>query len=215
MAALLAVAATVSFPQAGLDSPGAAQILWSPPPIHWPDQLPQASVPKEMIDSFRVAGFSIKFEETKLVEAQKRLGGSIGQHGDASNAEAWLCLRGTGASGRWISWLTSSEIGGLTWIDGFVWRRLAPNERPDRRCAALPVTSGGIVLPLSIHPGMKETEIRRIMGPPTISHGDALFYSHEHSIVLHNEEYTSSNDVVIVSRDGALWEISASRVTTN
>jgi hypothetical protein len=91
-----------------------------------------------MITTLRVAKVPAVLEETELKDVQRRLGGSIGQSGDASEANAWLCFYGTDINGRWALWLESSEMGGLRWVDGFTLQRLGKEARTDGRCRMIP-----------------------------------------------------------------------------
>lgn len=137
---------------------------------------------------------------------QKRLGGSIGSEGDASEAVAWLCLIGSDAVGPWILWLESFEIDGPT-IGGFQWRRLASNEKPDRRCSALRKGDDKVKLPLALHLGMTETELRATLGRPTMTRGKTLIFCHDHQETINKEIFDSSNTLAVVLRGGAVWEI--------
>src|ERR1017187_8589414 len=94
--------------------PGAKAVVWEPPKIDWPEKLPPASVPKEMIGRLQVGKMPIILEETKLESAKNHFEGTIGYRGDAGEARGWLCLYGTGANGPWILWLNSYEINGAT-----------------------------------------------------------------------------------------------------
>lgn len=211
---LLTVTHCVSFAQIGSNSRIAKTLIWTPPEIGWWDNMPRPTVPKEMIGALRVGSFSIVLEDTKLEGAQKTFGGKIGSHGDAGDAEAWLCLHGRDANGPWIIWLTSGEIDGPA-IGGFQWRHLSPNQAPDRRCNLLPLDNGGIELPIALHLGMAEAEVQKVLGQPTVSRGKTQFYLHEHQAVIDKENYTVSNDVAIIFREGKVWVIEAAKTTGN
>jgi hypothetical protein len=214
IAVVLMAAACACPAQKASSSAGGKKVIWEPPRIDWPDSLPTSTVPKEMIGSLRVANFPIVLEETKLEDAQRRFGGMIGSCGDAGDAEAWLCLHGRDANGPWIFWLTSGEIDGPA-IGGFEWRRLAPNELPDHRCPLLRKGDGGIALPLQLHPGMTEVEMRRILGRPTIARGRTLIFFHEHQETIQNLPYTSENTITIVLRGGLVLAIQVSKTTSS
>ena len=189
-------------------------VIWSPPEIGWLDNMPQATVPKEMIGALRVANVPIVLEETNLTDAQKRFGGTIGSSGDAGESLAWICLDGNDKDGTWILWLFSGEIDGPA-IGGFQWMRLSASERPDRRCSRLPKNKGGVELPIALHLGMTEVEVQKVLGQPTVTRDKTSFYDHEHKTVIRNEDCTVSNDVAIVFREGAVWAIEAAKTTGN
>jgi hypothetical protein len=215
VAALLAVAVSAAFTQAGAGSSGTAEVLWSPPDINLPDELPDHTVSKEMLGSFHVADMPIVLEKTELADVQKHFGGEIGERGDASEALAWLCFHGSDQGGRWILWLTSGEMGGLTWVDGLQWKRLSSGETPDARCPLLPDRRGGVELPLPIHLGSTEREVRQILGTPTLVRGNLLVFSYEHTSIVRGETVTASNDLVLVLHNHAVLEIEASKITSD
>jgi hypothetical protein len=167
-----------------------------------------------MIGALRVANMPIILEETNVEDAQKRFGGTIGDSGDAGDALGWLCLHGSSKDGPWILWLTSSEIDGPT-IGGFQWRRMSLHETPDRRCSRLPEDKGGIELPIQLHLGMTEADVQKVLGRPTVMRGETLFFCHEHQNVIRNENYTVSNGVAIVFRDGVVRAIEAAKTTSD
>jgi hypothetical protein len=178
-----------------------ASILWSPPNIGMPDRFPRPTIPKVMIGSLNVAGIPITLENTKLEEVQKRLGGTIGDRGDGGDSLAWLCFHGTNEDGRWILWLTSDEMGGLSYINGFFWSQLASNEMPDRSCRTLPIENAVIELPVSIKLGIAQEEMAKVLGQPTFEHRNILFFFHEHPKHIRKEPYTVLNTVAIALRD--------------
>jgi hypothetical protein len=194
--------------------PQATRVLWQPSAIDWPDALPDPTVPREMITTLHVANMPIVLEETNLEEVHKRFGGTVGSHGDASEAEAWLCLHGSDANGPWIFWLQSFEINGPT-VGGFQWRRLTRNEIPDRRCKLLHRSEGGIQLPLALHPGMSKLELQKILGQPTFVRGGTFFYCHHHEKFIHDLTYDADNNVAIVLRNGVVWTIEIIKSTVN
>jgi hypothetical protein len=189
-------------------------VVWSPPNVGWWDEMPKATVPKVMIGSLRVAGLPIVLEKTNLEDAHKHFGGTIGSQGDASESLGWICLDGRDKEGAWILWLFSGEIDGPA-IGGFEWRHLSTSEKPDHRCSHLPKNSIGIELPIVLHLGMTEAEVRTLLGSPTAAREMTLFYCHEHQTVIRKEDYTVSNNVAIVFRKGAVWAIEVTKTTSN
>ena len=189
-------------------------VIWAPPKFDWPEQNLSPSVPKEIIGVLRVADFPVILEQTELEDAQRHFGGTIGSRGDGGDSEAWLCLHGSDANGPWIFWLTSGELDGPA-IMGFQWRRLSLDETSDGRCNLLPPEKGGIELPFSLHPGMTEVDVRKILGRPSFVSAKALIYCHEHQELIRNLPYTAENLIAIVFRDGKISAIEASKTTSN
>jgi hypothetical protein len=194
---------------------GRGTILWSPPKISWPDNLPRPTVPKEIIGALRIANMPIVLEKTKLEDVQRRLGGTIGSQGDAGDSVAWLCFQGKNEYGPWIFWLTSGEIEGLTSINGLQWKRLAASETPDHRCRLLTPDSGEIELPLTLHPGMTGNEARTILGRPTFARGNSLVFCHEQQVVIRKQPYTTENTIGILLHGDIVEEIDVVKVTAD
>jgi len=71
--------ATTAFAQTG-SQPGAhgARAIWEPPAWNVPQNV-KATVPKEMVSTFRVSGYEITLEKTSIKDVEQRLGGIIGK----------------------------------------------------------------------------------------------------------------------------------------
>lgn len=188
-----------------------ASLVWQPPSLDLPDTIPPATVSREMIATLRVAGMQIILEQTPLNDVQKRLGGVIGQHGEASNALQWLCYHGADAKGRWALWLESSEMGGGN-VDGFSWRRIARNATLDRRCRERDVE---VDLPVGLVMSMTETQVREVLGRPTAKYRNTLIFDHEHEVTLRNQPFTTSNNVYVTLRSGLVWTVQVRRTTSD
>jgi hypothetical protein len=168
-----------------------------------------------MIGTLRIADMPILLEKTKLEDVQKRFGGMLGNHGDGGDSLAWLCYRGSDASGDWVFWLTSGELNGLTWIDGVQWRQLSGNERPDHRCRTLPGDAGGIKLPVPLHLGSSAQEVQQALGRPTLARHHTLYFDHEHPVTIRKERYSVWNGVAVVIVRGSVRGIDVSHTTSN
>ena len=177
------------------------------PNFHLPETLPSPTVPKMMISTLRVAGMPIILEQTELKDVRGRLGGTIRRSGDASTADAWLCYFGGNANKRWEVWISSGEIGGLRWIDGFTLQRLAGKATPEKGCRMIPESKGGVELPIALRLGQSEAQVRTILGKPTARYQTTLLYYHEHEESIHNQPYSVLNTVTIDFREGAVFAI--------
>lgn len=191
------------------------RVAWHPP--KWDDllnEVPKATVPKEMVGAFRVSNFPVEFEETKMDDVRTRLGGAIGRTGDAGEYLEWLCFHGTDAEGRWVLWLESGEIdGGM--VGSFRWEHLPKNAELDQRCRMLQHKAGGIVLPISLRLGITEKEVLKTLGTPTVRRGDRLIYVHKHDETIRGEPFTSYNIVEVGLRDGTVWSIEVSKTVSS
>ena len=194
---------------------GASAVLWEPPVPSWPQHLPQATMKKEPISTFQLAGMPIMFEKTKLEDVRSRFGGTIGTRGDAGDSRAWLCYQGSNGDRHWIVWLTSGEIEGHTSINGVEWETLSADESTDSRCSTLPKDSGGIQLPLAIYPGMTGQEARQVLGQPTMTRNNVLIFSYERRKSMFRPKFTVQNLMAVALRDDIVQEIDVERTTTN
>ena len=203
-----------SFAQTGKPKAAANPVIWEPPStVDFPDSV-QASVPKEMITSLRVAGQRIVLEETDLKAVQSRLGGTIGHSGDGADSVAWLCLGGSGVHGRWVLWLMGDEISGGT-VGGFRWQQVEPAARFDPKCQVLPRDRSQVELPIAIQLGTSESDVVRILGPPTRKLGDTLWYLHEHALTIKNQPCTLVNDLSLTLHGGMVRAVQAWKSTTS
>ncbi|HXH50575.1 MAG TPA: hypothetical protein VNM47_14635 [Terriglobia bacterium] len=177
------------------------------PNFHLPEALPNPTVPKMMISALRVAGMPIILEQTELKDVKERLGGTIRRSGDASTADAWLCYFGGKANRRWELWISSGEIGGLRWIDGFTLQRLAGKAKPEKGCQMIPESGGGVKLPIALRLGQSEALVRKVLGKPTARYQTTLLYYHEHEESIHTQPYSVLNTVTVDFQEGAVFAI--------
>jgi hypothetical protein len=188
--------------------------LWEPPVLDWPDELPRATVPKPMITNLTVAGMPIQLEGTKLVDAERRFGATIGHRGDAGESLYWVCLLGAGQNGRWLLWLESSEVdGGL--VGGFLLRSIPTNAKADLRCRTLSTRESRIDLPIRLRLGMSESEVRKTLGTITARKGDTLIFDHEHEQLFDGTPFTVSNTVAVLLNNKSVSAIQVWSTSTN
>jgi hypothetical protein len=190
-----------------------AVLIWEPPSPQSPDDMPRATVHRELVAGLRVGKKQVTLEKIALKEVQASLGGAIGHRGDAGESLQWLCLTGTDAQGRWALWLESDEVGG-GFVDGFALQRLGRNETMDQRCQSLPASQGGIALP-ALRLGMTEIQVRRLLGQPTLKYRDTLIYAYETETMIRNVPYAISNTVYVALRGGVVWAIQVWRNTVS
>jgi hypothetical protein len=184
--------------------------LWKPTRIEGISALKSnPTVPKIMVESFRLQGIRVEFEKTDLAGLADTLGVSTGQDGDASEFERWLCLYGQQGSTSWILWITSGEIDGWK-VGGLQLQELESNEQPDARCKSISTVAIPLGLGIPLHLQMKSDEVPAVLGRPSSKSGDLVEYFHEHEINIRNgttgtkEPFTVMNSVVLVVRQGVV-----------
>jgi hypothetical protein len=212
--ALLLLASSAFAQTVSQSSSHAAKAIWEPPEWNFPQDV-KATVPKEMVSTFRVSGYDITLEKTSMKDIQQRLGGVIGEKGDASDASEWLCFHGADAKGRWVLWLVNGEIDGSS-VGSFQWQRLSNRDILDTRCHLLPKAGSVIQLPVSVQLGNKSSEVLKSLGSPTRKTNERLIYVHEHEAGgTRADPFISSNIVVVGLRNGMVWTIQVSKTISD
>jgi len=191
-----------------------ATVLWKPTTLGSSEELPPPTVHTEIIKTLRVADMQIVLDETRWETAQKRLGGTIGHIGDASESLKWLCFYGSHAGARWIFWLQGGEVNGDN-VGGFQWRRMVHSEQPDSRCRKLQQKETSIELPVPLQLGMTKAEVIKTLGVPTVQRGTLLTYYHEHEETIDNLPFTTSSILEVLLRDGVVAAIEGSKTSVN
>ncbi len=195
-------------------TPHLPRIIWGPPNLKLPSTFPKPSIKSEMIKGLKIGGWPVTLEKTELAEAHKHFGAVIGGRGDASEALAWICLRGNDDQGAWAMWLYSGEIDGPA-VGGFQWQKVSPDMQFDRKCKLLDGQKGNVELPNHLTLGMSEADVLARLGRPSgMSHNLAIS-SHEHNVTIHNEPYTVDNDVLIEYSEGKVSTIEVNHTTAN
>lgn len=210
----LILVTTQALAQAGKTPRAVKSLSWGPPYEIKERRLPKATVPNEMVGTLRLGTVTITLEETMMDDIQKRLGGTIGNRGDAGDYLEWLCFQGVEPGGLWVLWLESGEIHGRS-VGGFRWQHINHASTPDKRCKALQGAASRIELPLALHPGMQEAEVLKVLGKPTIRRGAKLVFHHEHESSNPNQPCTSMNTVTITIHNGLVAAIDVWKVTVS
>lgn len=191
-----------------------AGVIWGPPSIESPIVRIEPTVAKEMVKGLNIANWPIVLEKTDLIAAAEHFGGTLGNRGDAGNALAWLCLYRRDTGGSWVLWLESSEIDGAT-IGGFRWQQLDDDPAMDDRCQAVKGANVSFNPPRSLHLGMKEAEVVKELGQPSMRKGETAVYEHEHNLTIHSEPYSLTNIVTVTYRDGRVWAVAVTHSTVS
>jgi hypothetical protein len=72
----------------------------------------KANLQKPPVSTISVGGMKVKLQGTRLVEVQKRFGGTIQRIGDGSDAATWLCYHTDNAN----TWFMSNARGGQEFV---------------------------------------------------------------------------------------------------
>ena len=194
-----------------MDVPGKS--LWEPYEARDDEATePEPTLAREFVRELHVGDFHVVLEQTALSAARYRLGGTIGQRGDAATSLEWICRTGSGGSERWILWLEAGEIHGHT-VGGFEWRRISDSTRVDHRCSTAPAGER-IILPSGLRLGMTQNDLIEALGRPTQRHSQTMLYAHEHPD-SRDREFSVSNYLDVVIDSGIVSAIRVWRVTSD
>lgn len=186
--------------------------IWEPPEWGFLPDVPNGTVPKEMLSKIFLSGFPITLEHTALRDVASHFNAMIGGKGDAGDSIEWVCLNGPDGVDRWILWLESGEIDGGA-VGSFQWQRLDKGVVPDRRCRT--IEDGGVNLPNHLRLGLTDSEVLKILGAPTLRQGGRFIYVHEHTESIRGEPYTSENIVAILFRGRLAKAIDVRKLTSS
>jgi len=123
--------------------------------------------------------FIIKLETTSLENVFKTVKtGKIVQRGDASESLEWICYSITDQSSPVRLWLLSGEIdGGI--VGGFVIRSMSTKDKISEACPELPESFKPVKLERKIWINTSESDVRKILGKPSLESRGWLLYSSE------------------------------------
>jgi len=176
------------------------------------DEIPKGTVSKEIVGQLQLSGLRIVLEETKMSDVAAKLGGTIGQRGDAADYLEWLCYEVPTSEGRSVLWLLSGEIDGET-VGGFQWLSIAASRELDQRCQILP--RGAVEIPLAIRPGIAEAALRSVLGKPTRQKGQRIEYVHEKELEIRKEPFTVTNTLSVLLRNSVVYCIEVWKSTVS
>jgi hypothetical protein len=181
------------------------------PPPTWVNDSISATTAHDPVVPFRMGNLEITLEITSLKEVQSIIrAGKIFNHGDASEAVAWLCYTISTSSPKQRLWLSSGEMGGLTTIDGITALEIPDSVIPSESCPDLPQR----FLPLGFNNGLwlgtPEKTFRKDFGEvKKIKGGRSYIY------IGKDGEYDVIGSMIVRFKNRASVAIYANHVTSN
>jgi hypothetical protein len=117
--------------------PAFAEESSSPP--KWPTEVAfEPNTKRDPVGPFQLGHLKVVLEKTTLEEVKTIVGvGSIKRQGDASESIDWICYTATVPTLQRI-WITSSELGGGSVVDGISAVDIEPSKSTDESCPELP-----------------------------------------------------------------------------
>jgi hypothetical protein len=133
----------------------------------------------------------------------------IGQHGDAGEAETWVCY--TLAKPYARLWLTSSELGGGIYVDGLVAKQISPEAVVPLECPQLDANYASISVDNDIWLGEPVEEVATRLGPPNKAPGSLLYYAYQGK----DGDFDVTSELVLRVHAGHITELHAAHTETN
>ena len=148
-----------------------------PPPPKWAEGLILSETAKvDPVSPLTMGSKVIVLEKTPLAEVLSAVGsGEIHTQGDAGEFVAWLCYTVTSPETKQRLWLTSSELGGGTIIDGMSATEIPATTTPNNKCPELPGKFQPLHLGKNVWLGATASELQRKLGT-TKKTGNLLLY---------------------------------------
>lgn len=189
------------------------RVLWEPPSSSsWPPNIPSTGS-KDLIASVDVAHVHVVLEQSSLDSIRERLGGTMGQKGEAGNNQKWLCYYERHAAAPWAIWLTGGELE-VRHVMGFDWEVIPRSAVFDDRCQALPA-GATIELPVAIELGQKRSAALAVLGRSGKGNRSDRYFVHSFTVTRRSVPWTTINGVRIRIRNDVVTVIAAWRVTTD
>jgi hypothetical protein len=134
-----------------------------------------------IVNQLSIGDLVIKLETTKLSDLIKRFPTSALQgHGDAGNAEDWVCYTISTKKGKIRVWPNSGEMGGDDTIIG-VAISYAP-ESSDKNCPSIFTGTVQANLDLGVWLGTYRASIIKQIGPPSRVYGSVISYDFDYAL---------------------------------
>jgi len=181
-----------------------------PPP--WPvPNIKAGPIAAQPVTGITIGAFDIKLEQTTFKDAASHLGiASVGQRGDASGFQMWVCYTLSAMHAR--LWLTSSELGGGEYINGFVVRREPGDVVAEPMCPAIAgVPPTTVTIDHGISLGSTENFVEATLGKPNEAPDYVVYYAY----LGKDARYDVSSVLTLRIKNGVVTEIHAAHLTTD
>jgi hypothetical protein len=152
----------------------------------------------------------VDLEKTTLADVQHAAGvGEVHHHGDAAESMDWLCYSLPATNDR--VWLTSSEMGGGTVIDGVLAERFADGLPALAACPALPEALASLRFGDGFALGATPEQAQRTFGKPRPA-GDNWHYIYSGTV---DGQFELSGEASVHFTDGRVGGVRLGQTTSN
>ena len=185
------------------------------PPIFPLTVAPTATLKKPPVKSLSLGSLTIELETTELQAVLTKIGiGEIQHRGDASESTYWLCYFIPNSTHQARIWLMSGEINGGT-VGSVALKLTKQDETETPSCPALPTNYRPLQLERNIGLENKESDLRKILGKPSLVANNWIHFDSEQKIMLHGQEFTESGILSARFVKGRIEELWVSKTTSN
>ena len=181
----------------------------SPPPTLPFDTIGETRASVQPVTFLTLGATQIKFESSTFADVAKFSAAPIGQRGDASEFEMWICFTLSDVKQR--LWLTSSELGGRKFIDGAVAARLPNRAHATTDCPELPKAFRPAHLDNGVWLGTSVDSLTQLFGPPSVGPGGWLSFAY----LGKDGEYDVGSSLLVRVSNKRVVALLASHTTTN
>lgn len=190
---------------------GVAHAAGPLPPPAWPvPDIKLSQLSDQPVTGISIGTYDIKLDQTTFKDVTSNLGDApIGQRGDAGEFQMWVCYTLPEASTR--VWLTSSELGGREYIDGFVARQEPRDVAAEAECPAIVGVHSIVTTDSGIGIGSSESSIIATLGKPGKAPDSFKYYA----FLGKDGEFDVSSVLALKIYKGAAIEIHATHSKTN
>jgi hypothetical protein len=196
-----ALAAIVATAAAAADVP--------PPTIPSVESLRETRVNVQPATTISLGAVNIALESSTFGDASELGAAPLGHSGDAGEFAMWVCF--TLSHEKQRLWLTSSELGGRTYIDGLVAEIIPSGTPPTDSCPELPKRFRPIHLDFGVWLGTSIEALKRHFGRPTLNRDHSI----EFAYVGKRGEYDVTSTLIVRLANNRIATLHASHTTTN
>ena len=183
--------------------------LTQPPPGFGNADDPFAELDRNPVMPLHLGALVVVLGKTTLADVQHAAGvGEVRHHGDASDSLHWLCYSLPATNDR--VWLTSSEMGGGTVIDGVLALRDGDGLSRLAACPALPAALASLRFGDGFALGATPDQARRAFGKPRPA-GENWHYIHDGS----DGDFEVTAEASVHFTDGRVTGVRMGQVTSN
>jgi hypothetical protein len=187
----------------------AASAAVAPPTVPSLASLKEIRIGVQPATGVSLGAVNLTFESSTFGDASELGPAPVGHKGDASESVMWVCYTLPQEMQR--LWLTSSELGGRTYIDGLVAEVIPGGTPTPDDCPELPKRFRHIHMDHGVWLGTPIGALKRQFGQPTNIHNGTLEFTYSGK----SGEYDVESTLIVRLIGNRVVALHASHSTTN